>query len=271
MNKNEKGGVENLCSLIRQVAFTPMPKGGNLREIQDQVLRSCHGYNSFHKVKGRKRPIAPMLEEERALLMPLPMKPYSAYAESESVVRSDLTFCYDATKYSAPQECIGKAVTVRATSYRVEAWRLGKLVCSHERPFVKGEHQYLPEHYLDLLEKRPRAVPNATPLKYGAMPPELDRFRKLCRGKDKYEQLARLLLLGRSAGADALLPAVDWANRTGAPTFDTVRFYLEARGIGAATKDCAPSGAADDVDIGVDRPEFAGYDALYMEEDGHGE
>ena len=41
----EKGGVENLCSLIRQVAFTPMPRGQNLKEIQEHVLKECLGYN----------------------------------------------------------------------------------------------------------------------------------------------------------------------------------------------------------------------------------
>ena len=152
---NEKGGVENLCSLIRQAAFTPMPKGQSLKEIQDHVIRRCRDYNRFHKIRDRQRSIAPMLDEERATLMPLPLKPFSAYAETASVVKSDLTFRYDATKYSAPQEYIGKTITVRATSYRIEAWYHGTLVCSHERPFIKGEHQYLPEHYLELLERKP--------------------------------------------------------------------------------------------------------------------
>jgi transposase len=174
---NEKGAVENLCALIRQVAFTPMPKGDNLKEIQDQVIRRCLDYIRFHKIRDRKSSIAPMLEEERAQLMPLPLKPFNAYAETQAKVGSDLTFRYDATKYSAPQEYIGKTVTIRATSYRVEAWYQGKRACSHIRPFIQGEHQYLPEHYLPLLQKKPRAIANAAPLKYGVLPPELDKFR----------------------------------------------------------------------------------------------
>ena len=261
---NEKGSVENLCSLIRQVAFSPIPKGKNLKEIQDHVIRKCLDYNRFHKVRDRKRPIAPMLEEERTQLMPLPLKPFSAYAEIEAKVGTDLTFRYDATKFSVPQEYIGKTISVRATSYQLEAWYQGKLVCTHERPFIKGEHQYLPEHYLPLLEKRPRAIPNATPLKYGILPPELERFRKLNKEKDKYEQLANILLLGRQVDADILLPAVDWANRTGNPTFDTVRFYLEARKIEISGKDNADASFVDMVI--VDKPGFAAYDALLMED-----
>jgi len=260
---NEKGAVENLCSLVRQVAFTPMPRGRNLGEIQRQVIQRCQDYNRFHKIRDRKRPIAPMLDEERAALMPLPLKPFGAYAETEAVVKSDLTFRYDATKYSAPQGYIGKTVTVHATSYRIEAWYRGALVCSHERPFIKGEHQYLPEHYLALLERKPRAIPNAAPLKYGALPPELDRFRKLNKDKDKFEQLANILLLARQHDADVLLPAVDWANRSGAPTFEMVRFYLEARNLEADSREKAGEGPAGTVS--VDKPELAGYDALVTE------
>ena len=257
---NEKGGVENLCSLIRQVAFTPIPKGRNLKEIQDHVIRHCLDYIRFHKIRDRQRPIATMLDAERAQLMPLPLKPFSAYAETEAIVGSDLTFRHDATKFSAPQDYIGKTVTVRATSYQIEAWYQGKLVCTHCRPFTKGEHQFLPEHYLPLLEKRPRAIPNAAPLKYGVLPPELEKFRDLNRDQDKYEQLAKILLLGQHVDAEVLLPAVDWANQSGSPTFNTVRFYLEARDIQMTRQENA---VAECVDIAVDKPEFLDYDNLY--------
>jgi len=263
---NEKGAVENLCSLIRQVAFTPMPKGQNLKEIQDQVIQRCLDYIRFNKIRSRKMPIATMLDEERKHLMPLPLKPFSAYAETESTVKSDLTFRYDTTKYSIPQEYIGKTVTVRATSYRVEAWYHGKLICSHVRPFIKGEHQYLPEHYLEILTRKPRAISNAAPLKYGALPPELEKFRALNRDKNKFEQLASILLLGRQVDADVLLPAVDWANRTGSPTYDSVRFYLETRNVEISAAQAKENFYSTDVVV-VDKPELAGYDTLYKKED----
>jgi len=258
----EKGSVENLCGLIRQVAFVPIPKGKNLREIQDQVLRSCADYIRFHNIRDRPRPVAVMLEEERGKLMPLPLKEFEAYAEVEAVVGSGLTFRHDTTKYSVPQQYIGKTVALRVTSYRIEAWYKGVLICSHERPFNKGDHQYMPEHYLPLLEKRPRAIPNAAPLKYGVMPPEFERFRKLCQAKDKYEQLCNVLLLGREVDAEALLRAVDYANRTGSPTLGSVRFYLEAYSLGDAKgRSCeVPAG-----EIAVDKPRFEDYDALFME------
>jgi len=265
----EKGGVENLCSLVRQVAFTPMPKGNNLGEIQDQVAQRCLDYIRFHKIRDRSMPIAPMFDEERKALMPLPIKQFSSYAEEDSIVKSDLTFRYNATKFSVPQEFIGKIITVRASSFKIEAWYRGELICTHVRPFIKGDHQYLPEHYLPLLERKPRAMANAAPLKYGVMPPELDKFRKLNKDKDKYEQLAKILMLGRTVSAEDLLPAVSMANRTGSPTYEMISFYLESHNVEIVSCDNPPVGVTDTVV--VDAPDFSGYDSLFEEEDTHDE
>ena len=264
---NEKGNVENLCSLVRQVVFVPMPKGENLREVQDVIITRCLNYIRFHKVRDHPSPVAHMFEKERLKLMPLPVKPFEAYADAQAVVRTDLTFRYDETKYSVPQVYIGKTLTLRITSYRIEAWHKGAIVYTHTRPFVKGDHQYIPEHYLPLLEKRSRAIPNAMPLKFGVLPPELDRFRKLNLGKDRYEQLVKVLLLGRQHDADVLLRAVDYANKTGTPTYDTVCFYLEAHGL----QGCKPT-IDNPVDtIIVDKPQFENYDMLLMKGDAYDE
>jgi len=192
------------------------------------------------------------------------LKTFPAYAETEAVVGSDLTFRYDATKYSVPLEYIGKTIAVRASSYRLEAWHKGVLICTHERPFAKGEHQYLPEHYLPLLEKRPRAIPNAAPLKYGTLPSELEKFRSLNTAKDKYEQLANVLLLGRQFDAEILLRAVHYANRTGSPSLETVRFYLQAHSL---SDDNQSQDAATLTDaVIVDNPRLDDYDILFTKD-----
>ena len=83
---------------------------------------------------------------------------------------------------------------------------------------------------MPLLEMRPRAARNAAPLKYGVLPPELEKFRTKCADKDKYEQLANILLLGRAIDGALLLEAVDYANKTGVPSFDKVKFFLDLKG-----------------------------------------
>ena len=200
-----------------------------------------------------------MFDEERSRLRALPIKPFEAYAKSQAVVNSTLTFRYDTIKYSVPQEYIGKTITVRASSYRIEAWYKGTCIAKHTRPFLKDEHQYLPEHYLDLLEKRPRALGNAAPLKYGVLPAELERFRQENRARDKYEQLANILLLGRHVNQDLLLKAVDYANKTGSPTLQAVKFYL-----GLHQETIKTNQVHDH--IAVDPPCMQAYDALLRQE-----
>jgi hypothetical protein len=90
----------------------------------------------------------------------------------------------------------------------------------------------------------------------------LERFRKLNRSKDKYEQLASILLLGRSIDAEALLSAVDWANRTGSPTFDSVRFYLASRNMEADIQNKTLAEALDPVV--VEKPRLMDYDTLFV-------
>ena len=226
---NEKGAVENLCGLIKQVAFTPIPKADTLKEIQEQVSRQCLEYRQYHKIKGRQRGILEMSQEERPQLNPLPVKRFEAYATVEANVGSDLTFRFETAKYSLPIEYAGKTVALRVFPYEIEAWYKGKLAYRHTRPFVKGENQYIPEHYLPLLEIRPRAMGNAAPLKYGVLPPELEKFRSKCSAKDKYEQLANILLLGRCIDGPTLLEAVDFANKTGAPTLSKVKLFLDLK------------------------------------------
>jgi len=224
---NEKGSIENLCGSIKQTAFTPIPKGDNLKEIQDEVRRRCLEYRMYHKIKDRPKAILEMSLEDRRCLHPLPAKRFEAYEEVKANVGSDLTFRYDTVKYSLPIEYVGKTVTLRVFPYEIEAWYKGDLAYRHTRPFAKDENRYIPEHYLSLLEMRPRAMRNAAPLKLGVMPPELERFRNKCTAKDKFEQLANILLLARDTDSKLVLEAVDRANKTGVPTLHKVKLFLD--------------------------------------------
>lgn len=44
---------------------------------------------------------------------------YEAHIIKEAVVGSDLTFRYEGTKYSLPQEYVGKTVSIRIYPYRI--------------------------------------------------------------------------------------------------------------------------------------------------------
>jgi len=222
----EKGAVENGVAVLRRIAFTPMPRVNNYTELQQHVDERCLEYIETHKIRYRPASVKAMFEEERMSLNPLPLVPMEAAKTVTALVNSDLTVLLDGTRYSVPLDYVGERVTLKVSPFTVAVWVRGEEVCRHRRAMQKGEHQYIPEHYLELLTRKPRSVANAAPLKKGVMPKEFKDFLNISRAKDKEQQLLDILLLGRSVEPDTLLAAVRRANASGSPTYQLVCFYL---------------------------------------------
>jgi hypothetical protein len=58
----------------------------------------------------------------------------------------------------------GSRVTARAWPAHIEVRRESELAARHERSYGHGHHILNLEHYLDVLEKKPGAIRNSTPL-----------------------------------------------------------------------------------------------------------
>ena len=255
----EKGAVENAVNVIRRIAFTPMPRVANWIELQQHVEACCLEYLETHKIRYRSEDIKTMLAKERENLSPLPLSPLETAKTVTAVVNSDLTVTLDGTRYSVPPDYVAQKVTLKVSPFRVTVWCKGKEIAGHDRALRKGDHQYLPDHYLELLLQRPRAVANAAPLKKGVMPRELKDFLKLCRAADKERQLLDILLLARTMDSDHVLWAVEQANRQGSPTYQMVCFYLKIA-VPIVKGECQP-------DITVEHIALAEYDQLLEDAD----
>lgn len=223
----EKGSVENLVSVARKIAFTPMPSVSSFSELQEHVTHKCLEYCMTHKIKGRARGIKEMLEEEKNYLLPLPIYPLDSAEEVKALVHNDLTVHYINVKYSVPQEYIGLSVTLKIYPFNIDIYHRGSLIYSHKKALHLGEHQYITEHYLDILIQKPRAIKNAAPISKGIMPAELIDFMKLCKDRNRNYELVNILLLSRKIASENLLWAVKQANITGSPSYDLVCFYLD--------------------------------------------
>lgn len=249
----EKGAVENLVAIVRQIAFTPMPRVQDYAELKEHVAQKCGEYCRNHKIKGRPKGIQEMLAEERKHLLPLPAYPLDPAEEQKALVYPDLTVRVNNIKYSVPPAYVGLSVTVKISPFYVDIYHEGSLIHRHRKALHPLDHQYIPEHYLEILMRKPRAIKNAAPLKRGVLPAELSEFMKLCKHRDKNYQLVNILLLGKRIDPETLLWAVRQANTTGTPTYDLVCFYLEIQ------KEQAPV-VEDEVKVkGVD---FNRYDEL---------
>jgi hypothetical protein len=225
----EKGAVENLVSIIRKIALTPMPRVENYQQLQEHVTRKCVQYCTNHRIKTRPKSIWEMWTEEKRYLLPLPVCPLDPSEEIKTKVHSDLTVRVKGVKYSVPAEYAGMSLTAKVSSFGVDLFKGGKLVWKHKKGMHPYDHRYVPEHYLDILLAKPRAIPNAVPINKGVMPTEMSDFLNKCKDPDKNVQFVNILLLGKKVASDKLLWAVRQASLTGCPSYDKVCLYLGMR------------------------------------------
>lgn len=256
----EKSSVENAVAIIRRIAFTPMPHVESFAELQKHITNRCLQYARTHIIKGRQKTIWELFQEERPEMMPLPEVALDTGFTTTALVHPDLTVHYQGIKYSVPKTLAGKEVTLRISPFHVSVFYHGELAYKHERPLKKQEHQYVLEHYLDILERNPRAVNQAKVLKQGIMPKECSEFLRLCREQDAKQQLVEILLLGREVEKEKLLWAISQANNTKSPSLNVVRMFLDLK---------ESPGTIDD--LVVEHKGLEIYDSLILKGgDGHG-
>ena len=223
----EKGGVENAAKTAGGI-LTPIMDVEDISEVNDRLLAECKHYiEHAGRVGKRPRAVKEMTLEERPHLTPLPIKHYEVGVHDTAVVNNQQLFKFDNHIYSAPRLYAGKEIGIIAFSFRVKLYYNGTLIWECDRPIFADENRVYPEHYLYDLDIKPRSRENAFPLLEGIMPPELDRFRKLCNSKNtKCYQLYMLMKMMQEIGRAKLLKAVDIANNQGSPTLKKVEQIL---------------------------------------------
>lgn len=224
---NEKSNVENAVSIARKFAFTPMPRVADFAELQAHVTSKCLEYINEHKIKAHALPIRQEFEADRAALLPLPGMPLDNGFTVIALVHPDQTVRYENIRYSVPHRLVGSTVTLRLSPFHVAIHHKGGEVYRHNRVTEKEGNQYVLDHYLEVLERKPRAVEQAIPIRSGIMPKECRDFLQLCPEINARQQLVDALLLGRAYDREAVLWAFRQANSTRRPTFMLVKAHLE--------------------------------------------
>jgi len=222
----EKSNAENGVKITRNNAFVPIPRVKGYDELQKHLSASLLAYNMSHRIEGRKRKIWDMFQEERASLAPLPLSPFEVDETAHTKVYPDQTVRYDKIRYSVPHGYVGKNVTLRVSPFELKVFCRGELLYTHKRVRESGSDQYILDHYLEALSRKPRAAGQALPLAKGVMPDQCRAFLELCPAADVNRQLVDVLLLTRDIGEDRVLAAMDDAICTGKPTAELVRYYL---------------------------------------------
>jgi hypothetical protein len=120
-----------------------------------------------------------------------------------------------------------------------------------------GEDQYILDHYLEILSRKPRAANQALPIKKGVMPSECKMFLELCTAVNANYQLVEIMLLARDVGTERVLAALNDACDTGSPTAELVKYYLYGQQM-------------PDDEFVIEHNNLSGYDRLIDKESANG-
>lgn len=161
---HEKGLVEGLVGFSRRNFLVPIPKVETLEELNQVLLDRCIRYHSHH-IRGKEASVGTMFEQEKQYLRALPVYSFETAKCNSVRVSPFSTVRFDSNDYSVPALYCGKTVSVKGYAEKIAVYFQGDLIASHSRCFDKKRSIYALEHYLPLLEKRKRAVFNASPVR----------------------------------------------------------------------------------------------------------
>jgi len=160
---HEKGGIESSVGFSRRNWMVPPPHFDTLKELNQYMLEKCQE-DEARTVDGQSQTIGEALQIEKPFFAQLPARPFDPVVKHGGLVDNYCTVSLKDTHYSVPANFVGKGLTILAYWDRVQISDGKTILAEHPRSYKKDEYILSPEHYLDLLEKRPHAVPYARPL-----------------------------------------------------------------------------------------------------------
>lgn len=240
---HEKGLVEGLVGLVRRNAFVPMPNISTLEELNEKLLEYCIKYRS-HKISGKSMTVGEMADNCLDKWIPLP--PYRYDTSNTIQVKADdfSLVRFDHNKYSVPYQYSSKTITVKGSGNKVRMLYSGNIIAEYDRDYHHNGTHYCLEHYIGLIEKRPRSVYNAAPIKE-TVPKELYGF---LMKMDNPREIVKVLRLYLDFG-DELLKHLPYAE-----SYDAL--YSCVIGIPVASK------SAIDTEVKIILPDLKRYDSL---------
>jgi hypothetical protein len=223
----EKGSVENLVGYARRTYLVPVPQVASLEALNAHLRQVCLE-DQQRTMEGRTEAIANLLAIERAALLPLPARPMEVGVLREVVARSTGRVRFETNEYSVPVRYAGQRLTLRADPFRVRLFAGAALVADHPRSYARHQVTEDFRHYVPLLLEKPFAIPFASALRNGELPPHWETFRRelVARSADGNREFARILHLCLSYSVPQVSAALDLAAASGSFSADAVRQLL---------------------------------------------
>lgn len=260
---NEKGSVEGGVKYVRANCFRLAPEFASMAELNESI-RAALLKDLPRRVHQACGTAAEALAIERRELRPLPLHwPEACRTHAASVNRFALVRA-DGIEYSVPEEFAHRSVLVKVFAECVRIVLDDRVIAEHARNFVKGVRIMDWRHFLDLLAKKHRAIPEATALRGLNLPTAYFTLREQLRSCTRHadREWVEVLMLLRDGDEATVTAAVQAALQAGSPRLATIQQILRHQQtplMNVAPIDFErPDLAAIDVRV----PDLSAYDAL---------
>ena len=243
---HEKGGVEGEIGRFRRRHMTPVPHVGSLAAL-NEALAAADARDDARRIGARIETVGAAAGREMLLLNPLPHNDFDATSALSCRVDTKARICVRQCYYSVPARYAGRRVTARLGASTVTVLDGATVLTQHVRSLHKGSEDLVLDHYLEVLTRKPGALPGATALvaakAAGTFTAEHQRFwdgaRKALGDGPGTRALVGVLLLHRTLPAAAVVAGMSSAASVG--RFDADVVALQARtAISATTPPPAP-------------------------------
>jgi transposase len=248
---HEKGGVEGEGGRFRRNHCVPMPVIDSIEEL-NTLLEQWDDEDDRRRIGNRTNSVGTDWAFERDLLRPLPAEPFDTALTLTPRVDRYAQLMVRCNQYSVPARFIGHRLTVKLSASTVTVLEKNTVVATHQRAVGKGVKVLELDHYLEILLRKPGALPGATALVQaraaGVFTATHDAFwaaaRKALGDSGGTRTLIEVLLLHRHLEHADLLAGITAALSVGSISSDVVaveaRKTAQLRGVPAPPVEATP-------------------------------
>jgi hypothetical protein len=231
---HEKGGVEGEGGRFRRNHCVPMPVVDSIEEL-NALLEAADDVDDVRRISNRSTSVGHDWALEQTLLRRLPDESFDTALTLTPRVDRYAQVMVRCNQYSVPARFIGHRLRVKLSASVVTVYDRNSVVARHQRAVGKGAKVLDLDHYLEILRRKPGALPGATALAQAraskTFTAEHEAFwaaaRKTHGDAVGTRSLIEVLLLHRHLDRPHMLAGITAALSVGSTSSDVVA--LEAR------------------------------------------
>lgn len=267
---HEKGGVEGEGGRFRRRHCVPVPQARSLAEL-NSMLSAADDADDARRIGTRPQTVGQMFATELPLLRELPIERFETGIEVMTTVDRHARVTVRQVHYSVPARLIGRRLRVIVRASEILVFDGRHVIARHERSTTRGSQHLQLDHYLEVLARKPGALPGSLALeqarRLGLFTATHEAWWAAARAAwgdtEGTRALVDVLLLHRHLPAEAITAGIRAALSVGAHDPDVVA--LEARRSAHRVQDSQPAAALPVTPLPLDTrplPDAARYDEL---------